>query len=67
MISNLALVLGMAGSGVAVSQVFLAGIAGMLAGALSMAAGEYMSVSSARDILRASSVDKSFCILQMLA
>lgn len=60
LISNLALVLGMAGSGVAVSQVFLAGIAGMLAGALSMAAGEYMSVSSARDILRASSADKSF-------
>jgi VIT1/CCC1 family predicted Fe2+/Mn2+ transporter/DNA-binding NarL/FixJ family response regulator len=42
-------VLGVAGSGASDSEVLTAGIAGLVAGALSMSAGEYVSVSSQRD------------------
>jgi vacuolar iron transporter family protein len=54
LVSNLALVMGMAGTGVGSGIVLLAGISGLLAGALSMAAGEYISVRSARELLTAS-------------
>jgi VIT1/CCC1 family predicted Fe2+/Mn2+ transporter len=48
-VSTASLVLGVAGAGASSSAVLTAGIAGMVAGALSMAAGEYVSVSSQRD------------------
>jgi VIT1/CCC1 family predicted Fe2+/Mn2+ transporter len=54
LVSNLALVLGVAGGGVATSTVLLTGLSGLLAGALSMGAGEYISVRSQRELLAAS-------------
>ena len=48
-LSTSSLVLGVAGAGGARSAIVTAGIAGLVAGALSMAAGEYVSVSSQRD------------------
>ncbi|MBV9345982.1 MAG: VIT1/CCC1 transporter family protein [Gammaproteobacteria bacterium] len=50
LISNASLVLGVAGAGVASAVVLTTGIAGLLAGALSMAAGEYVSVRSQREV-----------------
>jgi len=50
LVSNASLVLGVAGSGAAGNYVLTAGIAGMLAGALSMAAGEYVSVRTQREM-----------------
>jgi VIT1/CCC1 family predicted Fe2+/Mn2+ transporter len=43
------LILGVAASGASHGDILLAGIAALVAGALSMAAGEYVSVSSQRD------------------
>jgi len=57
LVSNLALVLGIGATGVPASTVLFTGIAGLLAGALSMAAGEYVSVSSQRELLDASRPD----------
>jgi VIT1/CCC1 family predicted Fe2+/Mn2+ transporter len=48
-VSTASLVLGVAASGAATAAVVTAGVAGLVAGALSMAAGEYVSVSSQRD------------------
>jgi VIT1/CCC1 family predicted Fe2+/Mn2+ transporter len=48
-VSTASLILGVAASGASRSAVVTAGIAGLVAGALSMAAGEYVSVSSQRD------------------
>ena len=48
-LSTAGLVIGVAGAGTGRSDILLAGIAGMAAGALSMAAGEYVSVSSQKD------------------
>jgi VIT1/CCC1 family predicted Fe2+/Mn2+ transporter len=50
LISNTSLILGVAGAGSANSVVLLTGIAGMLAGAFSMAAGEYVSVRSQKEM-----------------
>jgi VIT1/CCC1 family predicted Fe2+/Mn2+ transporter len=50
LVSNAALIMGFAGSGVANSTVAFAGLAGLLAGAFSMAAGEYVSVAGQRDV-----------------
>ena len=50
-VSNLSLVLGVAGAGVGARGLVLTGIAGLLAGASSMAVGEYTSVASQRDLL----------------
>ena len=52
-VSTASLVLGVAASGASGVAIATAGIAGMVAGALSMAAGEYVSVSSQRDAERA--------------
>ena len=49
LVSNAALILGMTGAGAAPEMVLLAGLAGLLAGAGSMAAGEYISVRSQRE------------------
>jgi VIT1/CCC1 family predicted Fe2+/Mn2+ transporter len=54
LVSNLALVLGVGGAGVGGATILLTGVAGLLAGALSMAAGEYVSVRSQRELLSAS-------------
>ncbi|MBX3095190.1 MAG: VIT1/CCC1 transporter family protein [Cryobacterium sp.] len=54
LVSNLALVLGVGATGVSNRFVLVTGIAGLLAGALSMGAGEYISVSSQRELLDAS-------------
>ncbi|HVF79656.1 MAG TPA: VIT family protein [Solirubrobacteraceae bacterium] len=48
-LSTASLVLGVAASGASGAAVVTAGMAGLVAGALSMAAGEYVSVSSQRD------------------
>ena len=48
-LSTASLVLGVAASGAAGSAIVTAGVAGLVAGAGSMAAGEYVSVSSQRD------------------
>lgn len=53
LVSNLALVLGFGATGAAGSTVLFAGLAGLLAGALSMGAGEFISVSSQRELLAA--------------
>ena len=53
LVSNVSLLLGFAGSGVAVGVVRLAGLAGAVAGGISMAAGEWVSVSSQNDLIRA--------------
>ena len=58
LVSNLALVLGIGASGAATSTVLLTGLAGLLAGALSMGAGEYVSVRSQRELLEASTPGK---------
>lgn len=50
LVSNTALVMGFAGSGIASGTVLFAGIAGLLAGAFSMGAGEYVSVASQKDL-----------------
>ncbi|MDM7855159.1 VIT1/CCC1 transporter family protein [Cellulomonas alba] len=54
LVSNLALVLGIGASGASAKLVLLTGLAGLLAGALSMGAGEYVSVRSQRELLEAS-------------
>ena len=48
-VSIASLVVGVAASGAARGEVLIAGVAGLVAGALSMAAGEYVSVSSQAD------------------
>ncbi|MEA2150992.1 MAG: vacuolar iron transporter family protein [Solirubrobacteraceae bacterium] len=48
-LSTASLVLGVAASGASGAAIVTAGVAGLVAGALSMSAGEYVSVSSQRD------------------
>lgn len=50
LVSNASLIMGMAGAGPAPEVIVLTGIAGLLAGALSMASGEYVSVRSQREM-----------------
>lgn len=50
LLSNASLILGVAGAGVDARFVLTSGVAGLLAGALSMAAGEYVSVRSQREM-----------------
>jgi VIT1/CCC1 family predicted Fe2+/Mn2+ transporter/rubrerythrin len=50
LVSNFCLVMGIAGANAEPRFVLLAGIAGLLAGASSMAAGEYVSVQSQREL-----------------
>ena len=53
LVSNTALVAGVAGGGAPPRTVLLAGLAGLAAGAFSMATGEYVSVASQRELTRA--------------
>lgn len=50
LVSNLSLVMGVAGASADSRFVLLAGVAGLLAGAFSMAAGEYVSMSAQREL-----------------
>ena len=50
LVSNLSLVMGVAGSGAPREAIIVAGLAGLVAGSLSMALGEYLSVQSAREL-----------------
>jgi vacuolar iron transporter family protein len=52
-VSTASLMIGVAAAAASVSTILVAGLAGLVAGAMSMAAGEYVSVSSQRDAERA--------------
>ncbi len=50
LVSNFSLVMGVAGATIGQKEVLLTGIAGLLAGALSMALGEWISVKSSQEL-----------------
>jgi len=52
LVSNFSLVMGVAGASISPQAVLVAGLAGLLAGALSMAIGEWVSVQSAREMFQ---------------
>ena len=54
LVSNVALVIGVMATGVPAQIVLITGVSGLLSGALSMAAGEYISVRSQTELLDAS-------------
>lgn len=54
LVSNVALIMGIGAAGASPHMVLLSGVAGLLAGALSMGAGEFVSVRSQRELLDAS-------------
>ena len=53
LVSNLALMTGVAGGAVSQQTIVITGLAGLAAGAFSMAAGEYTSVASQRELVEA--------------
>ena len=57
LVSNLSLVLGVGATGISTHAILLTGLTGLLAGALSMAAGEFISVRSQIELLEASTPD----------
>lgn len=65
-VSTASLIIGVAAASTAHADIILAGVAGLVAGAMSMAAGEYVSVSSQSDtenadlLLEQKSIDKDF-------
>lgn len=52
-VSTASLIIGVASASASIESILLAGMAGLVAGALSMAAGEYVSVSSQKDAAEA--------------
>jgi vacuolar iron transporter family protein len=50
LVSNLSLIMGVAGAALSQTTILLTGIAGLLAGAISMALGEWLSVQSSREL-----------------
>lgn len=50
LVSNLSLIMGVGGAAFSARAVFLSGLAGLMAGAFSMAAGEYVSMRSQREM-----------------
>src|SRR3990172_7623355 len=50
LVSNTSLIMGVAGAGAGAKTILLTGVAGLLAGGLSMAAGEYISMRSQREM-----------------
>jgi len=50
LVSNLSLVMGVAGAALAGSTIILTGLAGLFAGGISMALGEWLSVNSSREL-----------------
>ncbi|MFG2529564.1 VIT1/CCC1 transporter family protein [Streptomyces sp. NPDC048516] len=53
LVSNLALMTGVAGGALSQQTIIITGLAGLAAGAFSMAAGEYTSVASQRELVQA--------------
>jgi vacuolar iron transporter family protein len=53
LVSNLSLVMGVAGADLSARAILVTGVAGLLAGACSMAMGEWLSVNSARELAQA--------------
>ena len=53
LVSNMALVMGVAGAAFSSSVVLVSGLAGLLAGSISMALGEWLSVQSSRELHQA--------------
>ena len=53
LVTNVSLIAGVGGAGVAARAIVLTGLAGLAAGAFSMAAGEYVSVSSQNELIAA--------------
>ncbi len=51
LVSNVALILGMAGAQASAGAVRLAGVAGLIAGSFSMAAGEYISMRAQSELM----------------
>jgi len=49
-VSTASLIMGVAAAGASAKNILIAGVAGLVAGAMSMAAGEYVSVSSQSDV-----------------
>ncbi len=62
-VSTSALMVGVAGAGTSLAGVLTAGIAALVAGAFSMAVGEYVSVSSQRDSERAA-IEREVALLE---
>ena len=52
LLSNFNLVMGVAGANLASKSILLTGLAGLLAGAISMGLGEWISVQSSRELLQ---------------
>jgi VIT1/CCC1 family predicted Fe2+/Mn2+ transporter len=52
LVSNLCLLMGIAGAGAGSRTILLAGLAGLIAGAVSMALGEWLSVTNSREFAR---------------
>lgn len=52
LVSNMSLVMGVAGAAMANSAILVTGLAGLLAGACSMALGEWLSVQSSRELYK---------------
>ncbi len=52
LVSNFCLIMGVAGAGVGNQEILLTGLAGLLAGAVSMALGEWLSVTNSRELAR---------------
>jgi VIT1/CCC1 family predicted Fe2+/Mn2+ transporter len=52
LVSNFCLIMGVAGAGTANRTILLTGLAGLVAGACSMALGEWLSVTNARELAR---------------
>ena len=59
LVSNVSLVMGMAGAATGNRAVLLAGLAGLVAGACSMALGEWLSVNSSREFYQAQITERA--------
>ncbi len=59
LVSNASLVMGMAGAAAGEPMVVLSGLAGMVAGACSMALGEWLSVNSSREFYQAQITERA--------
>ncbi len=59
LVSNISLVMGMAGATTGDRAVLLAGLAGLVAGACSMALGEWLSVNSSREFYQAQITERA--------
>ena len=59
LVSNASLVMGVAGAELGGQSILITGLAGLMAGSLSMALGEWLSVQSARELYRAPDRDRA--------